>query len=321
MPNWKEVLQEINQVHIKNLSSNPIDFVRRKYLLELSNYTGRNVIAYYSGFLQRPNSLDSAINDKDLSGFMLNINKLDKSKGLDLILHTPGGAIAATEALVEYLKSVFGKNIRLLVPQIAMSAGTMIAFSGKEIVMGKHSSLGPIDPQIGNMPAEAVISEFNRAKSEILREPKAAGYWQFILSKYYPTFLTSCEQAIELSKILAKEWLLSNMCEGDATKANTILELFSSHSETKMHARHIGKEKCKEAGLKIVDIEDDQILQDLLLTVHHAFMHTFSASTAIKIIENQDGNAYIENIPMTINPSPQAPIKNEIIHVNSLVSR
>lgn len=316
MPNWKEVLQEINEVHVKNLSSNPIDFVRRKYLLELSNFSGRNVIAYYSGFLQRPNSLDGAINDKDLSGFMLNINKLDKSKGLDLILHTPGGGIGATEALVEYLKSVFGKDIRLLVPQIAMSAGTMVAFSGKEIVMGKHSSLGPIDPQIGNMPAEAVISEFNRAKEEILNDPKAAGYWQFILSKYYPTFLTSCEQAIELSRILAKEWLLSNMCDGDEAKANRILELFSSHSETKMHARHIGKEKCKEAGLNISDIEADQTFQDLLLTVHHAFMHTFSASTAIKIIENQDGNAFIENIPMSMN-TPPPPVKNEIIHVNS----
>jgi hypothetical protein len=317
MPNWKEVLQEIQEIHSKNVSSNPIDFVRRKYLLELSEYTGRNVIAYYSGFLQKPNSLDSAINDKDLSGFMLNINKLDKSKGLDLILHTPGGAIAATEALVSYLKSIFGKNIRVLVPQIAMSAGTMIAFSGKEIVMGKHSSLGPIDPQIGNMPAEAVISEFNRAKDDILKDPKAAGYWQFILMKYHPTFLTSCEQAIELSKILAKEWLLGNMCESSKSCADTILNLFSSHSETKMHARHIGKEKCKEAGLKIVDIEADQKFQDLLLTVHHAFMHTFTASGAIKIIENHEGNAFIENIPMNVIPQNLPPVKNEIVHINS----
>ena len=317
MPNWKEVLQEINDLQSQKISSNPIDFVRRKYLLELSNYTERNVIAYYSGFLQRPNSQDGAINDKDLSGFMLNINKLNKEKGLDLILHTPGGGIAATEALVTYLKSIFGKNIRVLVPQIAMSAGTMIAFSGKEIVMGKHSSLGPIDPQIGNMPAEAVISEFNRAKEDILKDPKAASYWQFILSKYHPTFLTSCEQAIELSKILAKEWLLGNMCEENESCADTILELFSSHSETKMHARHIGKDKCKDAGLKILDIESDQKFQDLLLTVHHAFMHTFTASVAIKIIENHEGNAFIENLALNISPHNQIPIKNEFVHVNS----
>ena len=312
MPNWKEVLQEINEVHTKKLSSSPIDFVRRKYLRELFEYSGRNVIAYYSGFLQKPNSFDGSINDKDVSGFMLNINKLDKAKGLDIILHTPGGQISATEALVNYLRSVFGKNIRLLVPQIAMSAGTMIAFSGKEIVMGKHSSLGPIDPQVGNMPAEAVIGEFEQAKKDILADPKAAGYWQFILQKYHPTFLTSCSQAIELSKILAKEWLLGNMCEGDETKCNAILELFSSHKETKMHARHIGIDKCKESGLEITNIEDDQKFQDLLLTVHHAFMHTFSASPAIKIIENHEGNAFIENLPVHLNLPNRNPTKNEM---------
>ena len=316
MPNWKEVLLEINDAHAQKLSESPIDFVRRKYLRELSEFTGRNLIAYYSGFLQRPNSLDGSINDKDVSGFMLNINKLDKSKGLDLILHTPGGAISATEAIVNYLQAVFGKNIRLLVPQIAMSAGTMIAFAGKEIVMGKHSSLGPIDPQVGNMPAEAVIGEFERAKADILKDPRAAGYWQFILSKYHPTFLTSCEQAIALSKDLAGVWLLNNMCEGDQGKVDIILKLFSSHEETKMHARHIGKDKCKEAGLNIADIESNQQFQDLLLTVHHAFMHTFSASGAVKIIENHEGNAYIENIPINIHPHQLQPIKNEFQNIS-----
>jgi len=73
---------------------------------------------------------------------MLAINKLDRSKGLDLILHTPGGDIAATESLVDYLYSMFDKDIRVIVPQISMSDGTMIALASKEIVMGKHSNLG-----------------------------------------------------------------------------------------------------------------------------------------------------------------------------------
>jgi hypothetical protein len=49
MPNWKEVLQEINEVNVNSIRSSSIDFVRRKYLRELSDFTGRNVIAYYSG--------------------------------------------------------------------------------------------------------------------------------------------------------------------------------------------------------------------------------------------------------------------------------
>ncbi|MHB1126932.1 MAG: hypothetical protein ACYC2T_08230 [Bacillota bacterium] len=52
---------------------------------------------------------------------------MDRSKGLDLILHTPGGEIAATESLVDYLRSMFGSDIRAIVPQIAMSCGLWVS--------------------------------------------------------------------------------------------------------------------------------------------------------------------------------------------------
>ncbi len=83
-----------------------------------------------------------------MPGLMTAVNKLDKSKGLDLILHTPGGEINATEQIVFYLRKVFKNDIRAIVPQLAMSAGTMIALSTKEIWMGLYSNLGPIDPKI-----------------------------------------------------------------------------------------------------------------------------------------------------------------------------
>ncbi|WP_337461520.1 hypothetical protein [Jutongia sp.] len=74
------------------------------------------------------------------------IHGMDCSKGLDLVLHTPGDSPAAAEAIVNYLRAKFGNDIRVIVPQLAMSAGTMIACSAKQIIMGKQSSLGPIDP-------------------------------------------------------------------------------------------------------------------------------------------------------------------------------
>lgn len=295
MPNWKEVLQEVSKVNQQG--NQALDVVRRKYLKRIHKHTGRNVIAYYSGWLQRPNSRDAAVNDKDISGFMLNINKLDRDKGLDLLLHTPGGDLAATEALVNYLKSMFGKNIRAIVPQLSMSAGTMIALACKEIIMGKHSSLGPIDPQMGNMPCQAVVAEFEKARAEIQASPNNAALWQFIISKYHPTFLSSCKHAIDMSNDLAEQWLKNNMCEGEDTIADTILDHFSSHDDQKTHSRHIPIEKCKDLGVKIIDLEDDDKLQDLVLTTHHAFMHTFSNTGALKIIENQNGIAFIEHLP------------------------
>lgn len=147
---------------------------------QLAQKTGRNVIVYYSGWLHKvglPSELFS-LNDADKNGFMSAIHTLDRSKGFDLVLHTPGGEIAATESLVDYLRSMFGKDIRAIVPQLAMSARTMIALSCKSVLMGKESSLGPIDPQIGGIPAHGVIEEFKRASEEIADDPSKTPVWQ-----------------------------------------------------------------------------------------------------------------------------------------------
>ncbi len=294
MPNWNEVILEIHQEKKNHPHINPLDTVRRKYLNRISSITGRNIIAYYSGWLQKPGAADTAVNDKDKSGFMLTINKLDRSRGLDLILHTPGGDIAATESLVDYLYAMFDKDIRVIVPQISMSAGTMIAFASKEIVMGKHSNLGPIDPQMGGLACQAVLNEFEQAKNDIKANPHAASLWQVIISKYHPTFLLACQQAIDWSEKMVFEWLKNNMCGGDEDKVNRIIETFANHTVQKSHARHISKQECENIGLNITDLEDDQDLQDAVFTTHHAFMHTFSNTLAVKIIENHNGIAYIE---------------------------
>lgn len=295
MPNWNEVLLEIHQEQKSNPKLNPLDTVRRKYLNKVSTLTSRNVIAYYSGWLQKPGAPDTAVNDKDKSGFMLAIHKLEKAKGLDLILHTPGGDIAATESLVDYLYSMFGKDIRVIVPQISMSAGTMIALCAKEIVMGKQSNLGPIDPQMGGLACQAVLDEFKQAKEDIKQNPHSASLWQVIISKYHPTFLGACKQAIEWSEKMVSRWLEENMCSDKKDSVKEIMKTFADHKKQKSHARHISKQECEDVGLKVLSLEENQELQDAVLTTHHAFMHTFSNTTSVKIIENHLGVAYIEN--------------------------
>ena len=294
MPNWSEVLKEINDEHQKNPQASAVDTVRRKYLKKVQEHTGRNVIAYYSGWLQKPKAPDTAVNDKDKGGFMLCINKLAKDKGLDLILHTPGGDIAATESLVDYLYSMFGQDIRVIVPQISMSAGTMIALSAREIMMGKHSNLGPIDPQMGGLACQAVINEFREAKQDVKQNPHSAALWQVIIAKYHPTFLGACKQAIEWSEKMVSKWLEENMCSDCKEKVDVIMKTFADHKKQKSHARHISKKECEDVGLKITSLESNQNLQDAVLTTHHAFMHSFSHTDAVKIIENHNGVTYAE---------------------------
>lgn len=87
---------------------------------------------------------------------------------------------------------------------------------------------------------------------------------------------------------------------GDANKVKTIMETFADHRKQKSHARHISKKECETSGLNIISLEDDQELQDFVLTAHHAFMHSFAHTHAVKIIENHLGNAYIEqSVPIS----------------------
>ena len=292
MPSWNDVLNE--------LQPKSLDDVRHKYLLQLHQYTDRNVICYYSGWLQKMGSDKSDINDGDKNGFMNAVYQLDKSKGLDLILHTPGGDVAATESIVNYLRKIFGINIRVIVPQIAMSAGTMIACSAKEIIMGKQSNLGPIDPHIGGLPTHGVIYEFNRAIEEVRNNPDSLPIWQVIIGKYHPTFLQTCQNAIDLSNEVVSNWLETAMFLGEPNaedKSKNIVSQLNNHLDTKSHARHIHIDDAVKMGLKIIELEADQRLQDLVLTVHHAYMHTLSFTPAIKVIENHNGKAIVENIP------------------------
>ena len=167
--------------------------------------------------------------------------------------------------------------------------------------MGKHSSLGPVDPQMGGMPCQAVLAEFERARQDILKDTNHAALWQFVISKYHPTFLGSCKHAVDLTASLVEEWLLDNMCNGDKVLVGKILKLFSSHDDSKTHSRHIMVDQCKAIGLTVEELEDDGQLQDLVLTVHHAFMHTFSNTGGLKIIENHLGVAFIEHLPPQAN--------------------
>ncbi|MEO5339789.1 MAG: hypothetical protein H7837_04610 [Magnetococcus sp. MYC-9] len=294
MPNWNDVLQET----IQQQQSAPVDIVRRKYLARLYEKTQRNVIAYYSGWIEKPNfpSFVLGISDQDMGGFMSVIHKLDRSRGLDLILHTPGGNIAATEALVEYLWRMFERDMRVIVPQIAMSAGTMVACAAKTIVMGKHSNLGPIDPQIGSFAAQAVLKEFKIAAQQIHDNPETYPVWKMVIEKYPASFFVSCLHAIALSDTLTKRWLLNNMFADEPqdvamAKADNITKVLNDHSESLVHERHFSVDYCRALGLNIQSLEEDDELQDLVLTVHHAYAHTFSQTKIVKIIENHDGVA------------------------------
>lgn len=325
MPNWSEVLQQIQQTqaHHQHFAQNAIALIRHEYLKQLHAKTNRNVIAYYSGFLSKPSIGGTEINDEDKNGFMMAVHKLDRSKGLDLILHTPGGGITSTQSIVDYLQKMFRKenevvpDIRAIVPQIAMSAGTMIACSCREIWMGKHSNLGPIDPQLQGVPTYGVLKEFERACREIKADPSKIPMWQTIIGQYRPTFLSRCKNAIVLSNTFVKQQLANVMFNGHSDakkKAAKIVKDLTHYAKNKAHDRHIHYEECLKMGLNVKLIEDakdengqkDVSFQDLVLTVHHCYMHVMMNTPAYKVIENHLGTGIFKN--QTVSPNkPNVP--------------
>src|ERR1700738_21097 len=84
------------------------------------------------------------------------IQLTDEDVPLDLVLHTPGGLVLAALQIASAIRD-HKSRVTVFVPHYAMSGGALIALAADEIVMCKHSVLGPIDPQLGDAPAASLI--------------------------------------------------------------------------------------------------------------------------------------------------------------------
>jgi len=198
MPTWGEILREI-QTSAQGRGGNPdFDGIRRKYLGELSALTGRPAIVYATRWLAGSSGgEDLLITLEDMQGLMEECHGIP-APSLDLILHSPGGSPEATLSIVRYLRTKF-TDIRAFIPLAAMSAATMWALACDRIVMGKHSQLGPIDPQMvtlfGQFPARAIINQFEEAQKECAADPSRIAAWLPTFQQCGPALIALCRDA------------------------------------------------------------------------------------------------------------------------------
>ena len=283
------------------------DGVRRKYLLAVHTATKRNVILYATKFTDPDPTLAGSVSitDEDLQGFMDAVYGL-KGNDLDIILHSPGGSPEAAEAIGKYLRTKF-KSIRVIVPHLALSAASMLSFVANEIVMGKHSFLGPIDPQflIGTptgarwVSAQDILEQFERANTEC-QNPKRLAAWIPMLNQYGPDLLEKSTKITEMVEEVVRGWMLRYMFKSGsreerkllASKASRYLANHGNHF--KSHSRHLDRDELRKQDLNIKDLEDDQNVQDSVLSVYHAATHTFNGTGVVKIIENHMGRCFLK---------------------------
>jgi len=304
MPTFGDVIDEIKEK--SDTQESAFDQVRSKYLNQVSDETSRDVILYSSGWTELDvNSPQFSISDTDVQGFMETISTLDSDE-LDLIIHSPGGSSEVTEQIVNYLREKFD-SLRVLVPQAAMSAATLMCCAADEVVMGYHSSLGPTDPQMliptktGQrwVPAQTIVDQFDEIDTKIQQGEEIAHYTP-ILSQYDPGLKQEAQNAIDLTNELAEKWAEEHMFDGDpqaSSKASDVSEYLSDHANFLSHNRRLSRNHIEsETPMNLTELEQNQDLQDAVLSTFHAVTATHGHQGFTKIIENNNGDRYVRRL-------------------------
>lgn len=133
----------------------------------------------------------------------------ERRPNLVVILDTPGGVVEVVERIVRVLRHHYS-DVKFLIPDRAMSAGTVLAMSGDDILMDYHSCLGPIDPQLQLddrlVPALSYLAQYEnlveKSRNETLSTAELV-----LLQKLDLAELHQFELARDLSIALLKRWL------------------------------------------------------------------------------------------------------------------
>jgi len=293
MPTWDEILKEVDAL-------NPLK-VLEDYISALSEKTGNTTICYMSAFSiikpPVPSPYHSII-DQDIQGFMTCSKDINKN-ALDLILHTPGGDYEATKRIINYLHETY-KHIRVFIPHMAMSGGTLLACGANEIFMGPYSSLGPTDPQVflvkDYVPVNAIIKEFERAFKEVSQDPKKALLWNERLKQIPFGRISAAEIMRDNTLKYLKDLLKIRNCSNKSEKQiDKIAEFLNDPSEHSSHGKAVSLKEAIDIKLNVKDLRKDKKLEDAVLSIYHSAIILFEKTSAQKIIVNNKNRRYINN--------------------------
>lgn len=244
----------------------------------IEKITKRNLICY-TAFLRHPASAIVQEDSQLIEHLLRSIDLAQYPDTLDLILHTPGGDPTAAERIVMTCRS-YAKSFRVIVPQTAMSAGTLVAMGADSILMTETSEMGPIDPQMiissGQeqilRPAAAFVDAYldliNKSQEAIANNQPPHPYIE-LLRKIDPTWIQVCLKARDLARTIARDFLSRYMLQGkDQTAIDEIVERFMKEGELLSHGRVIRHSKAKEYGLNVEKIQKGSPLDNALWELH-----------------------------------------------------
>ncbi len=228
-------------------------YQRQAQIVALQNQTGNRLICYvaHGAMVKRDNIL----------GMVELTHNLTPGNDVDFLLHTGGGDIDAAEKLMSILRSTVGAGrLRVIVPDFAKSAGTLMALAADAIVMSDSSELGPIDPQIplndgrGNWISHSVMSYLDAFKthSEAVRNNPNDVVACMMLNKLDPATLNVFDAVKNRARKLAEEHLNRWMFHEKKANYTQIAADLLDNKKWLAHGQMIGYQAAQKLEL-IVD--------------------------------------------------------------------
>lgn len=268
--------------------SNQRHDTRRGLLVSIGTKLDRPVVAFFTSF-----RFPVALDDQDVQMLEDLLRTLDLSKGLAVMVSSPGGSGLAAERIIRVLRSYSGTGeYWAIVPGKAKSAATMVCLGASRILMGPAAELGPIDPQQivrGKfVSVHHIIDSYhklfrgaNRSKGNL--EP----YLQQ-LSNYNSSEIVHLEAERDLATDVAVRCLQSGMLEGESAAAiKKKMQVFLQPRATKSHGRPIYFDEAKTCGLN-VEVCDKQ--SELWNDIYEFFVRAneYVSRHAAKAIETSE---------------------------------
>ena len=231
-----------------------------------------------------------------------------KNDVVDLIIETPGGDGAVADDIIKNLRAQF-KEIGVIVPGCAKSAGTIIAMAGDEILMGPTSALGPIDAQVSFQgkvfSADAFIDGLEVIKDKSNLEGELNKAYIPILQNISPGDIQHAHNLLGFSKKVVadclyqykfKNWVkkksgkaVSNQLR--RARAEKIASELCNQSKWLIHGRSIKMNDLEDLGVKIHDYSKDEKLNEAIER-YYALLTITMLSNVYKLFESKDSHIY-----------------------------
>jgi hypothetical protein len=235
-------------------------YVRQVQIKEMQKSTNSRLLCYVAGN-------GAQITRDDTIGLVELLHNVPRGSNIDLLLHTGGGDIDASEKIVSMLRAAVGNEgrFRLVVPDFAKSAGTLIALAADKILMSDSSELGPIDPQFlkkdgdGNLRWHSVLNYLNAYQiiCDQLRENPDDVPARMMLSKLDPTTVVQFEAIKRRARMLAEQHLNRWMFQTKKATYTKIAGDLMDINRWPAHGQMIGWEDAKEMGLEVEYLAPD----------------------------------------------------------------